>query len=76
MFGFVRFKVHHEKYKLQILLQEQTLYFILAVLCWMIKDLMWQTVLIQQCEKFYLALQRIQDTCAVVLKSTCSGKFF
>ncbi|KAF9799872.1 hypothetical protein SFRURICE_017106 [Spodoptera frugiperda] len=43
-----------------------------TIYCWMIKDFMWQTTLSYQCEKLYIAIQSVQDTCTSILRSNCS----
>ncbi|KAH9640161.1 hypothetical protein HF086_018403 [Spodoptera exigua] len=45
----------------------------ILIFMWQSKDLLWQTIVTKQCEKFYLALQRLQDTCSLILMSSCSG---
>ncbi|KAJ8710873.1 hypothetical protein PYW08_009388 [Mythimna loreyi] len=39
---------------------------------WPMKNLALHTMLSYQCEKFYIAIQNVQDTCAIILKTTCS----
>lgn len=47
----------------------------LAVIFWILKDLTYQTMLSMQCEKFYLAIITVQDTCEITLLTNCSGMF-
>ena len=42
---------------------------------WLLKNLFWQLLLGQQCEKFYIAVQRVKDSCAMILMSNCSGMY-
>lgn len=67
-----------QKYLLTILyaLQYEETLLSVGVLCWLIKGLVWQTILIYQCEEFYSAVESVQDTCALILKSNCSGYIF
>ncbi|KAF9412171.1 hypothetical protein HW555_009244, partial [Spodoptera exigua] len=44
----------------------------ILIFMWQSKDLLWQTIVTKQCEKLYLALQRLQDTCSLILMSSCS----
>ncbi|PZC73334.1 hypothetical protein B5X24_HaOG200858 [Helicoverpa armigera] len=45
----------------------------IAVLLWLIKNLMWQMTFSHQCERLYLANERTLDHCAFILTSYCSG---
>lgn len=55
------------------LLQNTAFFASIYIYVWILKDLSWQAIMSHQCEKFYLAIQDAQDTCALILKSNCSG---
>ena len=42
----------------------------------MMKNLMWHTLLMQQCEKLYLAIERVPDTCAITIGETTNSGYF
>ncbi|PZC73333.1 hypothetical protein B5X24_HaOG200857 [Helicoverpa armigera] len=45
---------------------------IFSTVIWLMKNLAWQIMLSQQCEKFYSTVQSAQDNCMFVLKSNCT----
>ncbi|CAD0249728.1 unnamed protein product [Spodoptera exigua] len=53
-------------------IQDDAIALSILIFMWQSKDLLWQTIVTKQCEKFYLALQRLQDTCSLILMSSCS----
>ncbi|XP_047035615.1 uncharacterized protein LOC124641558 [Helicoverpa zea] len=47
---------------------------ILSIGSWAVKTLIWQTLLTRQCEKFYISMENVRDSCLNVLKSNCSDE--
>ncbi|KAH9644381.1 hypothetical protein HF086_006409 [Spodoptera exigua] len=47
---------------------------ILFICLWAMKSLLTEIVLSLSCEEFYKSMDRIQNTCVIILKSNCSGK--
>lgn len=44
-----------------------------SIYMWLAKGILLQVILTQECEKLYKAVENVQDTCAIVFKSGCSG---
>ncbi|KAJ8708508.1 hypothetical protein PYW07_010633 [Mythimna separata] len=44
----------------------------MSVLCWLVKILAWLTMFMQSCEVFYLTVDSVRDSCAVILMSSRS----
>ncbi|KAH9644390.1 hypothetical protein HF086_006418 [Spodoptera exigua] len=42
-----------------------------SVYGWVFKNLMWQTLLCYECEKFYTAVDNVKDTCSFVMNVNC-----
>ena len=57
---------------INLLLQDKILSAVFMYL-WLSKSLIWQTMLTHQCHHFYLSIQSVQDTCAIILKRSSSG---
>ena len=55
------------------LLQDKTVMTAVFIISWLLKNFTWLTILIQNCEKFYSAVQSVQDTCTLFSKSSYSG---
>ncbi|KAJ8708861.1 hypothetical protein PYW08_010243 [Mythimna loreyi] len=45
---------------------------LMSVMCWLVKVLMLLTIFMQRCEAFYLTVQTVRDSCAVILMSNRS----
>ncbi|XP_047035442.1 uncharacterized protein LOC124641416 [Helicoverpa zea] len=45
---------------------------IIALLSWFVKDLMWQSLICLRCEKFYIAMQKVKDSCSIILNRNSS----
>lgn len=56
--------------------QDETILRALSLLSWLVKDVIWQSMLVQPCEKFYLAIQSVQDTCTLMRETNGSGNCF
>ena len=59
----------------RFLLQDISTMGTLSVISWIVKDLSYLTILSRQSEKLYLTIESVQDSCAIVLMSNCSGNF-